>query len=78
MKFSKLIGQAERLVETHQQGNSVGSEELSELQRRLTAKISRYQAKLEEVEDPQKREKLQTRLKVVSAQLKKSKQLSVR
>ena len=78
MKFSKLVGQAEKIVETHQQGHSVGSEELSELQRRLTEKISHYQAKLEEVEDPQKREKLQTRLKVVNAQLQKSKQLPVR
>jgi len=78
MKFSRLVGQAEKLVETHQQGHSVGSEELSELQRRLTEKISHYQAKLEEVEDPQKREKLQTRLKVVNAQLQKSKQLPVR
>ncbi len=78
MKFSRLVDQAEKIVETHKQGRSVGSEELSELQRRLTEKVSHYQAKLEETDDPQKREKLQTRLKVVSAQLQKSKQLSVR
>ena len=78
MKFSKLVGQAEKIVETHQQGHSVGSEELSELQRRLTEKISHYKAKLEETEDPKKREKLQTRLKVVNAQLQKSRQLSAR
>jgi hypothetical protein len=78
MKFSRLIGQVEKIVETHEKGHAVGSEELSELQQLLTEKISRYQSKLEETEDPQKREKLQARLKVVQAQLQKSKQLPVR
>jgi len=78
MKFSRLIGKAEKIVDSHEQGHPVESAKLSKLQRLLGEKISRYQAKLEETDDPQKREKLQTRLKVVNAQLKKSKKLSTR
>ncbi len=75
MKFSKLIGKVEKIVDSHEQGHSVESAELSKLQRLLSEKIARYQKKLDAAEDPQKREKLQTRLKVVNAQLKKSNQL---
>ena len=78
MKFSRLIGKAEKIVNSHEQGHPVEPAKLNKLQRLLGEKISRYQAKLEETDDPQKREKLQTRLKVVNAQLKKSKKLSTR
>jgi len=78
MKFSRLIGKAEKIVDSHGQGHPVESAKLSKLQRLLGEKISRYQAKLEEMDDPKKRKKLQTRLKVVKAQLKKSKKLSTR
>jgi len=78
MKFSRLIGKAKKLVDSHKQGHPVESAKLGKLQRLLGEKKSRYQAKLEETDDPKKREKLQTRLKVVSAQLKKSKQLPTR
>ncbi|MCP4765453.1 MAG: hypothetical protein GY875_04210 [Gammaproteobacteria bacterium] len=78
MKFSRLIGKAEKIVDSHEQGHPVKSAKLSKLQRLLGEKISRYQAKLEEMDDPKKREKLKTRLKVVNAQLKKSKKLSTR
>ena len=78
MKFSRLIGKAKKLVDSHEQGHPVESAKLSKLQRLLGEKISRYQAKLEETDDPKKRKKLQTRLKVVNAQLKKSKQLPTR
>jgi len=78
MKFSRLIGKSEKIVDSHEQGHPVESAKLSKLQRLLGEKISRYQAKLEEMDDPKKRKKLQTRLKVVNAQLKKSKQLSAR
>jgi hypothetical protein len=78
MKFSRLIGKAEKIVDSHAQGHPVKSAKLSKLQRLLGEKIARYQEKLEATEDPQKREKLQTRLKVVNAQLQKSRQLSTR
>lgn len=78
MKFSRLIGKAEKIVDNHAQGHPVESAKLSELQRLLGEKIARYQEKLDATEDPQKREKLQTRLKVVNAQLQKSRQLSTR
>ena len=78
MKFSKLIGKVKKIVDSHEQGDSVESAKLSKLQRLLGEKISRYREKLDATEDPQKRDKLQTRLKVVNAQLRKSKQLSSR
>jgi hypothetical protein len=78
MKFSRLIGKAEKIVDNHAQGHPVESAKLSKLQRLLGEKIARYQEKLDVTEDPQKREKLQTRLKVVNAQLQKSRQLSTR
>jgi len=78
MKFSSLIGKAEKIVDSHAQGHPVESADLSELQRLLSEKISRYQDKLDATDDPQKRIKLQTRLKVVNAQLQKSRQLSSR
>ncbi len=75
MKFSTLIGKAEKVVDSYKQGHPVKSAKLSKLQGLLSEKISRYQAKLEKMDDPKKRKKLQTRLKVVKAQLKKSKKL---
>jgi len=78
MKFSKLIGKAKKLADSHAQGQPVKSAKLSKLQGLLSEKVVRYQEKLDTTEDPQKREKLQTRLKVVKAQLQKSKQLSAR
>jgi len=78
MKFSKLVGKAEKIVDSHEKGRPVESAELGKLQRLLDEKKVRYQKKLDATENPQKREKLQTRLKVVKAQLKKSKKLSVR
>jgi len=76
MKFSKLIGKAEEFVDGHEQGQPVVCTELNRLERLLDEKVVRYKAKLEETEDPRKREKLEARLKVVNAQLKKSKKLS--
>ena len=78
MKFSKLIGKAKKFADRHEQGKLIDGAKLSKLQSLLNEKITRYQARLEATEDPQKREKLQTRLKVVSAQLQKSQQLKIR
>jgi hypothetical protein len=78
MKFSKLIGKIEKAVESHEQGEPVKSKELSKLERLLAEKIARYREKLEQTDDPRKRDKLKTRLKVVKAQLKKAGKLPTR
>ena len=75
MKFSRLIDKFESLVNKLEQGSSVIPEKLEKLQQLLDAKKARYNSKLKATEDPKKRRKLETRLKVVAAQLEKSKKL---
>jgi len=75
MKFSELVEKAEKLVGKHEQGKRIKPKKLGKLQQLLSDKKSRYEAKLAETDDPGKRKKLETRLRVVSAQLEKSKQL---
>jgi hypothetical protein len=75
MKFSRLVDKFESLVNKLDQGSSIIPEKLEKLQQLLEAKITRYEAKLEATEDPGKRRKLETRLKVVAAQLEKSRKL---
>ncbi len=75
MKFSRLVDKFESLVNKLDQGSSVIPEKLEKLQQLLEAKITRYEAKLAATEDPEKRRKLETRLKVVAAQLEKSRKL---
>ena len=77
MKFSELVGQAEKLVGKHEKGKRIKPEKLGKLQQMLSDKKSRYEAKLAETDDPGKRHKLETRLRVVNAQLEKSKYLSM-
>jgi predicted component of type VI protein secretion system len=77
MKFSRLIEKAEKFGDKVKQGRQVKPKKLAELQRLLGDKIARYEARLKEDMTKQKRSKLETRLKVVMAQLKKSKQLQV-
>jgi hypothetical protein len=76
MKFSRLIEKAEKFGDKVKKGRQLEPKKLIELQRLLGDKIARYEARLKEDMTKQKRNKLETRLKVVSAQLKKSKQLS--
>ena len=76
MKFSRLIEKAEKIGDKVQQGRQLEPKKLTELQGLLSDKIARYEARLKEDMTKQKRNKLETRLKVVSAQLQKSKQLS--
>ena len=76
MKFSRLIEKAEEFGDKVQQGRQVEPEKLTELQGLLGDKIARYEARLQEDMTEQKRDKLETRLKVVRAQLQKSKQLN--
>jgi hypothetical protein len=75
MKFSRLTDKFESLVNILDQGNSIIPEKLEKLQQLLEAKILRYKSKLAVTEDPEKRRKLETRLKVVAAQLEKSRKL---
>jgi hypothetical protein len=75
MKFSRLVDKFENLVNKLDQGGSIIPEKLEKLQQLLEAKITRYEAKLAATQDPEKRRKLETRLKVVAAQLEKSKNL---
>ena len=76
MKFSRLIEKAEKFGDKVQQGSQIEPKKLTKLQGLLGDKIARYEARLKEDMTQQKRNKLETRLKVVSAQLQKSKQLS--
>jgi heterodisulfide reductase subunit B len=76
MKFSRLIEKAEQFGDKVQQGRRLKPKKLTELQRLLGDKIARYEARLKEDMTKQKHRKLETRLKVVMAQLKKAKQLS--
>ena len=72
MKFSKLIEKSEKIAEYYQQGRQIEPGKLTKLQRLLNDKVARYEARLEEDMNQQKRQKLETRLKVVKAQLQKS------
>jgi hypothetical protein len=76
MKFSRLIEKAEQFGDKVQKGRQFKPKKLTELQGLLGDKIARYEARLKEDMTKQKRNKLETRLKVVNIQLKKSKQLS--
>ena len=73
MKFSRLIEKAEKFGDKVKKGRQLEPKRLTELQGLLGAKIARYEARLKEDMTKQKRSKLETRLKVVRAQLKKSK-----
>lgn len=76
MKFSRLIGKVDKFSNKIKRGHEVRPKKLTELQVLLSDKIARYDARLKEDMPEQKRRKLETRLKVVRAQLKKSKKLS--
>jgi len=75
MKFTKLVDKYKKLVANYEQGRHITPEKLEKLQQLLTDKKSRYEAKLEATQDLEKRTRLETRLKVVNAQLEKSKHL---
>ena len=75
MKFKRLIDQIEQFVSHSEQGNAVNPEKLGKLQQLLSDKKLRYETKLADNQNPEKQSKLETRLKVVNAQLEKSKKL---
>ena len=75
MKFSRLTSKFEKFASKFEQGSGVDPEKLEKLQQLLSDKISRYEAKLASNQIPEKQSKLETRLKVVRAQLEKSKKI---
>jgi len=75
MKFTKLVDKFEKLFHKHEKGDSIEVEKLTKLQQLLSDKRDRYQASLDTTEDEGKRKKLETRLRVVNAQLEKAKKL---
>jgi hypothetical protein len=78
MKFTKLVDKFKKLLDSHEQDGHITTEKLEKLeklQQLLTDKKSRYESRLEATMDPEKRTQLETRLKVVNAQLEKSKHL---
>jgi hypothetical protein len=75
MKFKRLIDKIEQFVSSSEQGKAVNPEKLGKLQQLLIDKKLRYETKLADNQDPEKQSKLETRLKVVIAQLEKSKKL---
>ncbi len=76
MKFTELVEKFETLANKKEQGNQIKPEKLQELRELLADKKFRYEKKLEVTPDPEKSKKLETRLKVVSAQLEKLNLLS--
>ena len=75
MKFTKLVDKFEKLVHKHEKGVSIKANKVTKLQQLLSDKRDRYQASLDQAEDAEKRKKLETRLRVVNAQLEKAKHL---
>lgn len=78
MKFTKLVDKFKKLLNSHEQDGHITAEKLEQLeklQQLLTDKKSRYESRLETTTDPEKRTQLETRMKVVNAQLEKSKHL---
>jgi hypothetical protein len=78
MKFTRLVDKFEKLVFKHEHGRKVKSRKLEKLQQLLDRKRLDYQSKIEILEDPEKRKKLETRLRVVEAQLEKTRHLASR
>ncbi len=75
MNFTRLVDKFNKLVNKQEQGTYIKPERLEKLQWLLADKKSRYEAKLKTTQDPEKRTKLEIRLKVVNAQIEKSKRI---
>lgn len=75
MKFKKLVEKVENFSSKFEQGKQIQPEELQHLQQLLEKKKNRYEHKLSASSDPDKRKSLEIKLKVVNAQIEKSKKL---
>ena len=76
MKYKKLVEKAEKLDTSLTEGKQVIPAKLEKLQQLLSDKRARYKRKLAAAARPEKQQKWGTRLKVVSAQLEKLRQLA--
>lgn len=75
MKFKKLVEKIEKFSSKLEQGKQIDPEKLRRLQQLLEEKKERYEQKLSATSDPDKHKSLEIKLKVVNAQIEKSKQL---
>ena len=76
MKYKTLVGKSEQLADKHSQGQSIKPGKLGKLQQALIDKAAGYETKLDTLTDPEKRQKLESRLNVVRAQIEKLTQLT--
>ncbi len=75
MKFKKLRRKFEKLINKNKRGKSISSKKLSLLKNLLKDKKLRYDAKLENEIDADKKQSFEIKRKVVIAQLEKVEQL---
>ena len=79
MKFTKLNAKFDKLARKKEKGKSINSKKLAKklavLQQLLADKKIRYEEKIKSTEDSDKRHSLETKLKVVNAQIEKSRQM---
>ena len=76
MKYKTLVGKSEKLAHKHSQGKSIKPGKLGKLQQLLIDKAAGYETRLETLNDPEKRQKLESRLNVVRTQIDKLTQLA--
>ena len=76
MKYKTLVGKSEKLADKFSQGQSIKPGKLGKLQQALIDKAAGYETRLETLTDPEKRQKLESRLNVVRAQIEKLAQLN--
>ncbi|WP_423909631.1 hypothetical protein [Candidatus Spongiihabitans sp.] len=75
MKFTKLNAKFDKLARKKEKGKSINPGKLAILQQLLTDKKIRYEERIKSIEDSDKRHSLETKLKVVNAQIEKSRQM---
>ncbi len=76
MKFSKLSTKFSKLLHKQEKGKTIKPEKIEKLRQLLTEKKSRFEERLSGELTDEKRDSIQTKLKVVSAQLEKLDTLS--
>ena len=75
MKFKKLDTRATKLARKRARGKTIKSSDLDTLIQLLLDKKQRYENKLTETSDPDKKKKLELRLKIVNAHIDKAREL---
>ena len=72
MKFTKLSSRFKKLISSDKKGKKINAEKLTKLIDQLESKKDIYKHKIQGEKDTGKLKLLNTRLKVVTAQLKKA------